>query len=199
MPYEIRGASFDTKLNIRVSNVSQTLRFLECGVETFRFQDWLTPSGYALRVSKRADQYRLIHVETKETVYAVKLRFRTDIVAGRKTCTQVLVWRTNEPLHEHAVNGLAQRFFNFFIAQYNIVVTDEQQTPDGRNFWARRVAWSLRFGHYVYISNGGEEDRPLTRVKDYDDFYPHWADFCWGKDPEVHTHRLVVISTEELL
>ncbi len=40
------------------------------------------------------------------------------------------------------------------------------------------IAWAIQAeGHYVYVSNGSEEDRPLTFMTNWDDFYGTWADF----------------------
>lgn len=199
MPYTIDDATFRHKLGLHETNVSHTARYLERGVDNFVLPGWVTPSGYRLVKSKQGEQYRLISNETQETVYAVKLIFRTDIIAKQKTCTQVMVWRSPDARHETAVYNLPKFFFAYFLKSYVIIVTDEQQTPEGQSFWERRISQALIDGSYVYVSDGGEMDRPLYPVEDWDTFYKKWITFCWGKDPEVHTHRLVVISIEPLL
>lgn len=199
MLYCIDDATFRHKLGLHETNVLYTQCYLECGVDDFQLPDWTTPAGYRLVKSKQGEQYRLINNESQETVYAVKLIFRTDIVAQHKTCIQVMVWRTVDPRHETAVYGLPKLFFGYFLKSYIIVVTDEQQTLEGQSFWERRIAWALHNHLYVYVSDGGEMDRPLYRVEDWDTFYKEWKTFCRGKDVEVHTHRLVVISTESLM
>ncbi|EPG6292125.1 hypothetical protein L8T16_06845 [Enterobacter cloacae] len=200
MPYIIPEADFDRKLNMSEKNVTHTEGFLAKGVQDFTLPGFTTPYGYRLVKSLREDHYRLItDSQSPETVYAVKLIFREDIVETRKTCTQILVWRTPNVIHDRAVQGLPQDFFRFFLEQFAIVVSDEQQTIDGRRFWERMISWAITTpGYHVYVSDGTEEDRPLTFMTSWDDFYQTWADFCWGADKDVHTHRLLVISKDQL-
>ncbi|EHL7920559.1 hypothetical protein ACWKBE_002051 [Enterobacter hormaechei] len=200
MPYIIPEADFDRKLNMSEKNVTHTEGFLAKGVQDFTLPGFTTPYGYRLVKSLRDDHYRLItDSESPETVYAVKLIFREDIVETRKSCTQILVWRTPNVIHDRAVHGLPQDFFRFFLEQFAIVVSDEQQTIDGRRFWERMISWAITTpGYHVYVSDGTEEERPLTFMTSWDDFYQTWADFCWGADKDVHTHRLLVISKDQL-
>ncbi|MHB0838771.1 hypothetical protein ACVZCY_14845 [Klebsiella grimontii] len=200
MPYIIPEADFDRKLNMSEKNVTHTEGYIAKGVKDFTLPGFTTPYGYRLVKSIRDDHYRLItDSENPETVYAVKLIFREDIVETRKSCTQILVWRTPNVIHDRAVHGLPQIFFAFFLEHYAIVVSDEQQTLDGRRFWERMISWAITTnGYHVYVSDGTEVDRPLTFMTSWDDFYSVWADFCWGNDQDIHTHRLLVISKEKL-
>ncbi|HAN7432538.1 TPA: hypothetical protein IF402_002964 [Escherichia coli] len=200
MPYIIPEADFDRKLNMSEKNTSHTESYLAKGVVAFVLPGFTTPYGYRLVKSCNGDHYRMITTsDTPETVYAVKLIFREDIVEAKRTCTQIMVWRTPNVIHDRAVHGLPQIFFQFFLEQYAIVVSDEQQTIDGRRFWERMISWAINTpGYNVYVSDGSEEDRPLSFMTSWDDFYSQWADFCWGSDKDVHTHRLLVISKDKL-
>lgn len=60
------------------------------------------------------------------------------------------------------------------------------------------IDWAFTAHLNVYISDGTEENRSLTVVKDTDDLYKSWDAFCWGKDRDTQTHRLLVISQEKL-
>ncbi|MCF6686033.1 hypothetical protein [Raoultella ornithinolytica] len=200
MPYIIPEADFDRKLNMSEKNVTHTEGYIAKGVQDFTLPGFTTPYGYRLVKSLRDDHYRLItDSENPETVYAVKLVFREDIVETRKSCTQILVWRTPQAIHDRAVHGLPQLFFAYFLENYAIVVSDEQQTLDGRRFWERMISWAITTdGYHVYVSDGTKEERPLSFMTSWDDFYSAWADFCWGNDQDIHTHRLLVISKDKL-
>lgn len=200
MPLLIPSAGFDAKLSITDKNVDHTQAFISAGVKDFSLPGFVTPHGYRLLVSLKGGQYRLVTASANpETVYAVKLELLDHIVPTRKTCTQILVWRTVQPQHDRAVSGLPQEFFRYFLTQYSIVVSDSEQTGDGRRFWERMIAWAIQSeGYHVYVSDGTQEDRPLTFMQNWDEFYGTWADFCWGHDKESHVHRLFVISTERL-
>ncbi|WP_033576293.1 phage protein [Dickeya chrysanthemi] len=201
MPYLIQQADFDRKLSIIKNNVEHTHTFLQKGVIDFPLPGFVVPHGYRLVKSRGDEHYRLItdDAESPETVYAVKLRFRNDIVEMKTTCTQIMVWKTVQARHDSAVRGLPQLFFEFFLESHSIVVSDEEQTLDGRRFWEKMISWAMSTnGYRVYVSDGTQEGRPLTFMTSWDDFYSTWAEFCWGGDRECHTHRLLVISKHDL-
>lgn len=200
MPYNIPEADFDRKLSVIKNNIEHTGAFMQKGVSDFVLPAYTVPYGYRLVKSLHDDHYRLItDGQDPETVYAVRLIFRNDIVATRQTCTQIMVWRTVQAQHDRAVHGLPQLFFQHFLENYSIVVSDEQQTIEGRRFWERMISWAMSTpGYHVYVSDGTQQDRPLTFMTSWDDFYNTWADFCWGDDKDCHTHRLLVISKDRL-
>nr|WP_228029633.1 hypothetical protein [Pectobacterium carotovorum]AKG47496.1 hypothetical protein pA_00056 [Pectobacterium carotovorum] len=202
MPYVIpdTDADFNTKLKAPEKNIDYTRLFLQSGVEDFVLPGFVTPHGYRFVKSKTDDQYRLIAMgENPETVYLVQLRFRNDIVYGKTTCTQIKVWRTISAKHNEVVHNLPRTFFTNLLKKHSIVVSDEEQTGDGKRFWETMIDWAMSSGFYVYVSDGTEEDRPLSKITDMGEFYDKWDDFCWGNDREVHTHRLAVISLNNIV
>lgn len=200
MPYNIPDAGFNAKLNVTDNNIEHTTAFIEKGASDFVLSGFTTPFGYRLLKSLKSDHYRLVtDEESPITVYAVKLEFMDNIVPSRRSCTQIMVWRTVQPQHKAATNGLPQIFFQHFLENYSIVVSDSEQTGDGRRFWEGIIAWAIMApGYHVYVSDGTQEDRPLSFMTSWDDFYGTWADFCWGDDKDCHTHRLLVISKDQL-
>lgn len=200
MPYNIPDAGFNTKLSVTSNNIEHTTSFMQKGVSEFTLPGYTTPHGYRLVKSLYEDHYRLVTIGLDPvTVYAVRLEFMDTIIPTRRSCTQIMVWRTVQPQYKTAVNGLPQMFFRFFLENYSIVVSDSEQTGDGRRFWETMIAWAIQEdGYHVYVSDGTQEDRPLTFMTSWDDFYGTWADFCWGDDRECHSHRLLVISKDRL-
>ncbi|AKP35053.1 hypothetical protein [Yersinia aleksiciae] len=200
MPFNIPEAGFNTKLNVTGNNIEHTTAFMSKGVVDFSLPGYTTPHGYRLVKSLREDHYRLVTDSIDPvTVYAVCLEFIGDIVPARRSCTQIMVWRTVQPQYNSAVTGLPKIFFQYFLENYSIVVSDSEQTNDGRRFWEGMIAWAIQEdGYHVYVSDGTQEDRPLTFMTSWDDFYGTWADFCWGDDKDCHSHRLLVISKDQL-
>ncbi|MBN1086280.1 hypothetical protein JNO12_17285 [Erwinia aphidicola] len=105
MPLLIPSAEFDEKLS-RTStgkNTQHTQAFIDGGSHDFYLPDYAVPPGYRLLQSSREDQYRLIKAGAEpETVYAVKLLLLDTIVPSRRSCTQIMVWRSVLPQHEKA-------------------------------------------------------------------------------------------------
>lgn len=200
MPFNILEAGFNIKLNVTGNNIKHTASFIEKGVVDFSLPGYSTPHGYRLVKSLQDDHYRLItDSQDAITVYAVRLEFMQHIVPSHRSCTQIMVWRTVQPQYNSAVTGLPKMFFQYFLENYSIVVSDSEQTQDGRRFWETMIAWAIQEdGYHVYVSDGTIEDRPLTFMTSWDDFYGTWTDFCWGDDRDCHSHRLLVISKERL-
>ncbi len=199
MPRLIPDTDFNTKLRMPAKNIDHTKHFLAEGVEDFKLAGYITPCGYRLVKSLKKDQYRLVtNNSNPKTVYLVELIFRTDIVFGKTTCTQVKVWRTISHEHKAAIRDLPSIFFANLLQVHRIVVTDEEQTRDGKRFWESVIDWALSLGFFVYASDGTQMNRTPSLIIDMDNFYSQWDKFCWGHDPDVHSHRLVVISQTPL-
>ncbi|PPC63860.1 hypothetical protein C1Y41_04235 [Pantoea sp. ICBG 1758] len=205
MPELIDDADFNFKLNEIERNVIHTAAFLEKGVVDFKLQNFTVASGYRFVKSKTENQYRLITTSAKPmTAYAVKLVFSDHIVTDYRTCTQVMIWRSTRPDLQDAIGRLPGTFFSYLVENYNIVVSDSQQTEAGRRFWEYRIIESLLSeDRHVYVSDGTQGDRdgiiPLTEVNTDHDFYEVWSEFCWGKIRDVHSLRLFVISKVKLI
>jgi len=204
MPEEISDADFSRKLNITERNLVHTHDYLNKGVIDFHLPGYQVQHGYRLTKSKFDDHYRLItNDENPETAYAVRLVHMDSIIHGRKNCTQVMIWRSLRPEHRSSVQGIAALFFNYFLNTHSIIVSDSEQTQQGRRFWEYRIIEALSTPDlYVYVSDGtdGDKDgtRPLYPIHTDEEFFEYWSGFCWGTDKDVHSNRLFVISKDNL-
>ncbi|MDX7017833.1 hypothetical protein SJ059_25705, partial [Klebsiella aerogenes] len=61
----------------------------------------------------------------------------------------------------NVIRDLPRTFFYNLLKVHNIVVTDEEQTSDGKGFWIDMILWAFSEGYYIYASDGTEMDRPL--------------------------------------
>lgn len=195
MPRLIPDTDFNIKLKVLSKNIEHTASFIERGASAFQIDHFVAPDGYRLLKLNNKHQYRMVTTgDNPETVYLVELRPRKDIVFNHECCTQIKVWSSFAEKHRIAVSNLPRMFFKHLIEQYNIVVTDEEQTADSRRFWETMLSWALDSGFYVYASDGTQEIRPLFLIKDMDDFLVNWSLKYWGASPDSHQHLLIVIS-----
>lgn len=198
MPLLINEADFNLKLRVMGKNIDHTKEFLEKGTVSFELPSYEVPEGYRFVKARNSDQYRLI---TKMpdgspiTVYVVEVVFHHEITYPRRSCTQIMVWRTTDPRHDKAVRGLPQQFFSYLLNEHDIVVSDEEQTGAGRRFWHVMLEWAFAQGYHIYIADGTyNQNFLLYSVKDMDEFFERWDPFAWGHDRDVHSHRRAVIS-----
>lgn len=192
-PRLISDADFNRKLNAPDRNREHTLAFLAKGVEPFSLPGYVPPAGYRLVMSLDGKQCRLLKDDI--TAYAVKIVTGKFVVPGKQHCTQVMVWRTFMPEYQDALQGLAKRIFAWLLETYEIVVSDNEQTADGRRFWEYRISEAIADPEYeVMIWDGTKEDDELQRITSEAEFVSKWSPYAWGTDPEIHQHRLLVIS-----
>lgn len=192
-PKLISDADFNRKLNAPDRNREHTLAFLAKGAKPFSLPGYVPPQGYRLMMSMDDKQCRLLKGDI--TAYAVKIITGKYIVPGKTHCTQVMVWRTFMAEHQHALQGLARLIFAWLLETYEIVVSDNEQTGDGRRFWEYRISEAIASPDYeVMIWDGTKEDDELTLIQSEAEFVSKWSPYAWGTDPDVHLHRLLVIS-----
>ncbi len=192
-PRLISDADFNRKLNAPDRNREHTQVFLAKGVEPFSLPGYVPPVGYRLVMSLDGKQCRLLKDDI--TAYAVKIVTGKFVVPGKQHCTQVMVWRTFIAEHQAALNGLAKLIFAWLLETYEIVVSDNEQTADGRRFWEYRISEAIADPEYeVMIWDGTKEDDELQRITSEAEFVSKWSPYAWGTDPEIHQHRLLVIS-----
>ncbi|MEX6316134.1 hypothetical protein AB6G19_23330 [Providencia manganoxydans] len=201
MPYMIPDADFNKKLKITYKNVEATEQFLNEGVVDFSIPGYVVQHGYRFVKAMKNDQYRVIALGDKPiTVYLVELRFRKDVVPGKTTCTQIKVWRSLEPEYENAIKYFPQNFFEYLLQKFSIVVSDEEQTGDGKRFWERMIRLTLKLGYMLYVADGTKsEDWILSRIESADELAEQWDSFCWGDNQDIHKNRLLVISKNSLI
>ena len=196
-PLMIDSAEFSQKLGLITQNVEHTEAFLLRGTVDFHLPGFLLPVGYRLLKSRYSDEYRLVTTDDGKpyTAYAVKLTFHKEITFPHGAATQVMVWRTPRAVHQSVISGLPQLFFQWVLSEYDIVVSDSEQTGDGQRFWLRMIDWAFSMNYQISVADGtvGAEWE-LTPVSSYAELEERWIAFAWGNDRDVHPHSRLVIS-----
>ncbi len=206
-------AGFDMKLTTPSSNKTETETFLNAKPKTFVLPGFVVPAGYKL-VANTPVKIAEGEIQTicliyfggsePETVYKVKMIARNESNAYLpiKNCTQLLVWRQVSGPHGIVLSGFAKIVFNFILRSHNIMITDEQQTADGKRFWLDRMGESFAIDDRgVYYINLNELDHNMTpvveRIQTFDELMEEYVPKGWGADEE-HRNRAFIISTQNL-
>ncbi|MFA0114227.1 hypothetical protein AB4407_11210 [Vibrio sp. 10N.261.46.E11] len=201
------------KLTRPSSNKIETEAFLLAKPADFALSDFAVPAGYRLVANKPAQTQEgetqiicLIYTggEYAETVYKVKTIVRNEPNAYLpiKNCTQLVVWRQITGLHGHVLSGFARTVFNFLLRSHSIMITDEQQTEDGKRFWLDRMGESFAIAdrdvYYVNLNELDNEMSPvIKRIDSSNDLMENYIPNEWGADEE-HKNRAFIISTQEI-
>lgn len=128
--------------------------------------------GYTLWELKR--EYALIRDVDNYIAYYMRFKFDMIPLIKRQCVRQVTVWRS-QLAHTH---GLAKDIFtNTLVPSYQTVITDAEQTADGKRFWGDRIREALDdsslFVYYINISHPKE----IIEVKSMSEY----ADIVQGK------------------
>ncbi|MCS5452477.1 hypothetical protein ACJVQT_23155 [Enterobacter huaxiensis] len=197
-PRLIDSTGFARKLDNPEKNKEHTSIFLNCGTKHFDLEGFTPPFGYQIRRSMDGREFRLV-AGTNITAYYVKLKESSHILPGVKHVTQVAVWRSDLPEHEAAVTGLPKLMFAYLVKHYTVVISDEEQTPDGARFWRARIRQAIASpAQFVYAWDGTKEDAEPTAIQDQETFSEEWESVMWGADRNIHQHRLFIISGKPL-
>lgn len=205
MPKLIQNAEFSRKLWNPERNHEDAKYFLQQGVTAYSVAGLNVPEGYRLLISLKSykkdgseiKKIRLIYDggNAPEIVYAVNLAIGDNVING-KHCTQVIVWRTMNEAHEESLFMFVNKMFFHFIDKYVVIISDTEQTEDGRTLWTKRISEAFQRGLDVYFVDLNKLNSDLVPVLNHvetvESFRDIWADHRWGKS-EDYKDRLFVI------
>lgn len=197
MSQNIQQADFDEVLRKPSSNKTQAKRFLAKYSKPYSVEGITLPENFELKINKKKNAIRLLDrtdFDNPRIAYAVDIEV-TDEKINHKSCAQVIVWAS--PENEELLIGFPRKVFNHLLKKYVIMITDKQQTPDGKRFWERRIIQALKDKHFVYFCDKSEGKKELQRILHQDDFFETFEPLGWGND-KAHQHKLFIISLTEL-
>ena len=188
------------ELRVDVMN-RETYRKLQAeNPEIINFKRHTLPAGFEfIRVDGRlhSNEFELALVNTvvDEIIYYNQVQVNPEVTLNTKPATQVRVWRGRKPEYTSVVQGIARLvFLDYLLPKYNVLVSDNNQTYDGADFWESRIYDALSDDLYVYYYK--QMDGTLQRLANRDEFQS-LLDEIWS-DKEDAQYRLMVISCEEL-
>jgi hypothetical protein len=61
--------------------------------------------------------------------------------------------------------------FTHFLQKYIVMITDKQQTADGKRFWENRIVQAFQEGFFVYFCDKNSGENKLQPIESSDDFF----------------------------
>lgn len=197
MPQNIEHADFSEVLKKPSSNKIEAKRFLAKYPTDYIVDGIELPDNFQLKANKKQTSIRLLDRNDKDNpriAYAVDIEITHEKI-NHKSCSQVLVWAN--PRNEELLTGFPRKIFNHLLQKHIVMITDKQQTADGKRFWERRIIQALGDNRFVYFCDKKEENMQWQRIGNDDDFFEKFEPIGWGND-KLHQNKLFVMSMTEL-
>lgn len=191
----IKRAKFAELLNKPSLNKQLAKKFIAKYPEQYSVDNLCLPNGFELKAKN--NKIRLLDrrdINHPRIAYAVDIKISHERI-GQKSCTQILVWASSD--NEDLLIGFPRKIFNHLLETYTIMITDQEQTPDGKRFWERRIAQAFKDGRLVYFFDKTNSHSNLERIKNNDDFLENYETKGWGND-ELYKNSLFIISASEI-
>lgn len=209
---QLISKDFDMILKNSKQNKADTEAFLLQQPINYLLPDFVVPAGYQLRVDiekETTDGIKreicfITEGEEPETIYKVQTIYRHESNAymRSKNCTQLLIWRTSNAKHAYVLQDFPKKIFNHLLSQYDIMITDDQQTEDGKRFWESRMSEAIyienRCLYYIDLQKRDNEMVPyLEEITTQDELTDKYIPQGWGEGEEFR-NRIFVISTRNI-
>lgn len=160
----------------------------------------LTP-GYRLicittRISNEKFEIALVNDHIKQVVYynQVIIVHYKDLKC--RPATQQRVWRSADFQHKPVLRDLpAKVFFDYILARYDVILSDNIQTGEGMHFWKERMSEALYRQLYVYHYDVMTAD--LNQILTQQQLNA-LSDTIWGKVEGHHEWQLAIIACKPL-
>ncbi|NNA36942.1 hypothetical protein HBO97_20715 [Pseudomonas lundensis] len=202
------------KLIVQHTEIRKTFAHLMRSVENSHLYDLLTKAerttdisadaqcilapGYRLlrvdhRVRPSSDEFEiaLINDVVKAVVYYNRVAISNIVDLNCRPATQNLVWRSPDAQHAAVLRDVAQKvFFNYILDRYDVILSDNQQTGEGKFFWQRQMSNALALGLHVYYYQMLTAD--LEAIKNQEELN-NLEDQLWAED-DAQEYHLALIS-----
>lgn len=173
----------------RVSDISADAQcVLAPGYRLIRIDHRVRPSGDEFEIA-------LINDIDSSVVYYNKVLISLISDLNCRPATQNLVWRSPNARHAAVLRDVAQKvFFNYVLERYDVILSDNQHTGDGKFFWQRQMSNAIALGlHVYYYQMMTAQLEPVPTQEALNDL----EDKLWSEDDEQLYH-LALISRVKL-
>lgn len=188
---QIIDKNLDFGLNNKLSNSKNATNFLSKISEVIRETD-----DYKLFISEKdATSGYIVMVSKEENLIVLFVEYSRHTIRGLGDfVTQIKLWRSFD---FHYTRGVTDEiFFNILLKRHKSIMSDFQQTKDGKRFWVGQLASAVSKGYKVGLAYTKASNRHTIWYDSDKESFPSWMkeqEKAWG--PTVsHTFIRFVIS-----
>jgi len=194
---EIRKAFADLVRSVANSHLYDLLIAAERTADISAEAQCILAPGYRLlrvdhRVRPSSDEFEiaLINDLERSVVYYNRVVISNIVDLNCRPATQNLVWRSANAQHAAVLRDVAQKvFFNYILERYDVILSDNQQTGEGKFFWQRQMSNALALGLHVYYYQMLTAD--LEPIKNQDELND-LEDQLWAEDDGQEYHLALI-------
>lgn len=120
-----------------------------------------------------------------------RVKYTTKHIKGiGNAVTQVLLWRN--PRGIGTIGITSEIFFGYLLNKYPVVMSDKQQTEDGRRFWETRLQEAIIKGYKIGLFN--ENTKGIIWFNGDQEDYEQWLkDYNgWGNSIKHQNQRYII-------
>lgn len=141
-------------------------------------------------IYRDGSQYFCLDTELKRITYYMKFEVGNNGKIGDYVW-QSLVWRDFTIRY---LSTIPQKmFFKYLLPKFGCILTDSEQSWDGRRFWALRIsdAFTMNLNVYFYNFDGHK----LVKMNNINDFRQVQAQYdVWGGNDKHRMKRMVITN-----
>ncbi|MCV6589437.1 MAG: hypothetical protein OIF57_10460 [Marinobacterium sp.] len=170
------------------------------GVDISADIDFSAAEGYELRMVIQPNsmfelEIFMLNHKTKRVAYfnrVERLSLDLDGISNERPISQVLIWRAARGNDARATQGLVQAvFFRKLVCDYNIVVSDSEQTRDGARMW-ESLLYDAMVDDDLIAAAADMATKEIALIIEESDLDKQKT-WLWGQE-EVHRERLGLIA-----
>jgi len=156
----------------------------------------LAPGYRLLRIDHRtrptSDEFEiaLVNDVEKSVVYYNRVVISAIVDLNCRPATQNLVWRSPNAQHSAVLRDVAQKvFFHYILERYDVILSDNQQTHEGKFFWQRQMSNALALNlHVYYYQMLTASLKPIANQDELNDL----EDQLWSEDDGQEYHLALI-------
>jgi len=188
----------NTKLNRRNENKKM---YIQYGKKRGILLDVISPNIklYRLQLSNDTGEFIVFDDNSQRILY--KMCFESHTIFGHKFAVQSFVWSSKD-LVNYNIKGQSVSSYVFFIylikaADGVAIATDMFHTPDGMEFWLRRISQAFFKKYHVYLIDVTKDIK--SKALNNDDFEDKIENMkIWTGEKDDGQNRRVIISPKTI-